>query len=395
MSHVVYNSTMHVHDYELPFMKYPSYRAGKGVLLFTPPILLCIGTVGNIFSFCILRQSMNKVSTYFYLAILSIADLIVIYVGLLRLWAGELSGYDVRNGSDFMCKTVITIGYIFSDFSVWLIVAVTSERFIAVCHPLKATFMCSVRRARIITLCIFISTVVLNVHFLWTVSVSQMTLTNTSQPIYNCEAQPRFQYVLDDVWPFVDAVVYSLAPCLIMAVLNCVIIRQIIIAKRLRYQLQNCNQRKSSRRGPLYAPVSRIPSEGSIKLTTMLLVVSCVFMLTTLPNSVLVIVKATLPLNTGAEIAQIYLLSTVTEMVMYVNHCINFFLYCATGNKFRRHIMRIICKLKHFHRRSRDHRNSMVLTRFSFSGGQGQRFSLYSMHNRNDSRGGLRKSLSQ
>ncbi|ELU02434.1 hypothetical protein CAPTEDRAFT_111639, partial [Capitella teleta] len=114
-----------------------------------PPILLILGTFGNIFSFIILkRKAMLKFSTYFYLMVLAIADTLVLHIGLLRLWIGELTGYDLKDQADWICKLTNVVGYTVSDFSVWLIIAVTIERYIVVCHPLKANSMCNTPRAR-------------------------------------------------------------------------------------------------------------------------------------------------------------------------------------------------------------------------------------------------------
>lgn len=40
--------------------------------------------------------------------------------------------------------------------------------------------------------------------------------------------------------------------------------------------------------------------------------------------------------------AQFKLVTTITELLMYTNHSINFFLYCATGNKFRQQIFDLL-----------------------------------------------------
>ena len=71
---------------------------------------------------------MLKFSTYFHLMVLAVADTLVLYIGLLRLWIGELTGYDMRDQADWVCKLTNVIGYTVSDFSVWLIIAVTIER---------------------------------------------------------------------------------------------------------------------------------------------------------------------------------------------------------------------------------------------------------------------------
>ena len=110
-------------------MNFTEYRLSKDILIYIPPVLLLVGTIGNILSFVILMtRSMRTFSTYLYLAVLSLTDILVLYAGLLRLWVGELSGHDVRDQSDWSCKVINVMGYTVSDFSVWLIIAVTIER---------------------------------------------------------------------------------------------------------------------------------------------------------------------------------------------------------------------------------------------------------------------------
>lgn len=58
-----------------------------------------------------------------------------------------------------------------SDYSVWLIVAVTAERYLVVCHPFRAGDMCSTPRARRLVLVLFIAFLSLNIHFIWTVGI--------------------------------------------------------------------------------------------------------------------------------------------------------------------------------------------------------------------------------
>ena len=112
-------------------MRFPEYRLSKGIEIYAPPVVLLLGTVGNLLSFVILMtKSMRTFSTYLYLAVLSLTDILVLYAGLLRAWVGDLSAYDVKNYSDWSCKFINVIGYTVSDYSVWLIIAVTIERYV-------------------------------------------------------------------------------------------------------------------------------------------------------------------------------------------------------------------------------------------------------------------------
>ena len=124
---------------------YPEYQLSRKLLLYVPPILLVIGTIGNLLSFIVLRAHGSKVSTYSYLAALAVMDLFVLYVGLLRLWIAQLTGLDIKDQSDWLCKFVVFFGYVCSDSAVWFIIVVTIERYIAVQYPLKASIMCKVK----------------------------------------------------------------------------------------------------------------------------------------------------------------------------------------------------------------------------------------------------------
>lgn len=66
------------------------------------PILLAIGTIGNLLSLVVLIQ-MRQHSVYRYLTFMSIADTIVLYIGLLR----ELllsSNLQIHIQGTFLCK---------------------------------------------------------------------------------------------------------------------------------------------------------------------------------------------------------------------------------------------------------------------------------------------------
>ncbi|CAL1539998.1 unnamed protein product, partial [Lymnaea stagnalis] len=63
-----------------------------------------------------------------FAASLAVIDTFVLYNGLLTAWVEELMGYDIQDSSDWLCKPLVTLGYVASDLSVWLIIAVTVER---------------------------------------------------------------------------------------------------------------------------------------------------------------------------------------------------------------------------------------------------------------------------
>uniref|UniRef100_A0A8W8KE29 G-protein coupled receptors family 1 profile domain-containing protein n=1 Tax=Magallana gigas TaxID=29159 RepID=A0A8W8KE29_MAGGI len=165
----------------------PAYKLKQNLILYVSPVLLVFGIIGNLLSFIVLNGQTKKMSTYSYLSALAIMDLAVLIVGLLRLWVAEITGSSINDVSDVTCKLVQFLGYVCSDSSVWLIVTVTTERYIAY-KPSRT----------------------------------------------ECEASPSFELLVNNIWPWVDAVIYSFLPFVIIGILNCFIIRKISQAAKRR-----------------------------------------------------------------------------------------------------------------------------------------------------------------
>ncbi|KAL8574169.1 hypothetical protein ACOMHN_024613 [Nucella lapillus] len=346
---------MPLRQYEAILMAIPEYQALKSLMLYVPPVLIVLGTLGNVFSFIILRRrAMLKVSSYHYLASLAVADSLVLYIGLLRLWLGEVTGTDFHDTGDWVCKLTIYLSYTASDLSVWLIIAVTVERYIVVRFPLKASSMINTARAKKIILFLVLLMFTINLHFFWTVEVVERSLGGRN--VTYCEAAPFHQRLVNDVWPWVDACIYSFVPFILIILLNIHIIKRVIQARAKRLRLQNTSlhhyHRQMSR---LRKRVNFVGEEVSrcrrsrgggegLKLTIMLLTVSFAFLLTTLPMNVLTIVTTFWHQQQYSlrHTVRFKLAKTVAELLMYVNHSINFGLYCATGHKFRQQIVYLL-----------------------------------------------------
>ncbi|XP_050396627.2 FMRFamide receptor-like [Patella vulgata] len=316
---------------EQAFLNYQEYRIHKTLLIYIPPILLILGTFGNIFAFLVLRhKAMSRLSTYLFLAVLSVADSLVLGIGLLRLWVGELSNFDIRDQADWLCKCIITLGYVWSDFSVWLIVAVTLERYIVVAYPLKAQRLCSVQKAKKTIFALLITFVAINMHFFWTVGLHQ----SVNGGEMKCDSSPDHAYLVNVVWPWIDALLYSFVPFVLILIFNILIIFRIFRATTGREYLQNRGKN-----------IRRFNLEGNSRLTIMLLTVSFTFLVTTLPMNIGIIGSFfwNKRSHNVAEMSKLRLFVTVAELLMYLNHSINFFLYCATGQKFRNEIVKMVC----------------------------------------------------
>lgn len=315
---------------------YLEYRIHKAISLYLPPIFLVIGTFGNVFAFLILRnKTMIRQSTNLFLAALAVTDSVVLYVGLLRNWLSELMGFDFQSRSEWLCKSVTVLGYANSQFSVWLIIAVTVERYIVVSQPLHASRYCNLRRARRLIMSLGVIFFLLNLHFFWTVTLVQGEREN----VMKCDARPQFVFLVLVVWPWIDAALYALLPFLLIVVFNTLIIFQTLRATTWRDDAQ---------KGPMINVEKRKAcQDNNVKLTVMLLSVSFTFLVCTFPMAIFMMFHEQwldYTQQSYEQLAQRRLLRTIVEMFMYLNHSINFYLYCALGQKFRNQVVKTLCR---------------------------------------------------
>ena len=302
--------------------------------------MFCIfaGTFGNLFSFLILRnKTMTRQSTNLFLAALALADSIILVVGLLRRWLAEITSVDIMNENPWLCKVVSILTYSSSQFSVWLIIAVTIERFIVVSQPLHTSRLCNTRRARKIISFLALTFIGLNLHLLWTITIQEKF--ENGHNTKKCGPGEGFELLISVVWQWIDAVLYALAPFIIIIVFNTLIIMQTMRATTWRGSVQNGPMCKVEKR--------KATKDNNVKLTVMLLSVSFTFLITTFPMAVVMILhprwNAELETASVQLVTQRHMIRTVAEMLMFLNHSINFYLYCALGQKFRNQVIRALC----------------------------------------------------
>ena len=133
------------------------------------PFIILVGTISNSLTFLVMRRKkMRHQSTYFYMAVLAIADEMVLLVGCLTFWIYVSTKHSLILRSIFWCKTICMLLYATSHFSVWIVVIMTIERFIAVALPLQAHSLCTVKRAKLATTILAVIVLCINGHFLFT-----------------------------------------------------------------------------------------------------------------------------------------------------------------------------------------------------------------------------------
>nr|QVK45795.1 G protein-coupled receptor [Proales similis] len=343
---------------------------------YTFPVIVLLGTVCNSLAFIVLRgKKMRSQSTYFYMAVLAVADEMVLINGCLNFWLYLYFGKTFLMFSVLSCKFASFALYAALHFSVWTVVIMTVERFIAVTLPLKAGILCTVKRAKLAILTLFAIIVLVNIHFFVTHSLVEI------QGQVGCLPESSWaNYFMEGVWPWIDASIYSYVPLSLLIVFNVMIIHNLVKAsnkmdkmneaKRAsstahsNYKLIYRSKQRDANTSPtepagnnqtesksIYQSSQQINqanqsnSSANRKLTIMLLVVSMTFLVTSMPIVTLQTIELTGRLEQSTTLTVI---RGIFLSLQYLNHSINFFLYGIFCTRFRREFLDLFnrCTLK-------------------------------------------------
>lgn len=307
------------------------FRISQYLGIYGYPALIVIGSLGNALSFVVMtRKTMVTVSTCFYMAVLAVADTIVLYFSCLRRWITYLQNYDTSNVSPAGCKTLTFITYWCFQFSSWILVVMTIDRFLAIHYPLKALSFRVLRHPKWIVLVIALVCSAFDLQYFFITDLNDEG---------DCLPLEEHRYFHEKIWPWLDATIYSFLPFVLLFVFNIIIIVDNKKAQKRQAVLQA---------GPDNGSSTQARQDTSSKITIMLLTVSFSFLICSAPKVILLIVREDAFEFYGEngsinwqDLATYRLVSAITNIFLYINHSINFFLYCVSGRKFRQELRSI------------------------------------------------------
>ena len=182
------------------------------------PILVFLGTMGNVFSIITLSSlPLRKFSSSVYLISLAVSDTVFLLC-LLSVWVSEL-GVNLHSAPGW-CQILMYVTYVASFMSVWLIVAFTMERFIAICYPLMKISICTAKRARYVVFSLFCLPLFLYFYVL--------VVTDTENGV--CEAKHGYSNILE-MMNNIDIVLTLFLPVALIVGLNIKIVHSLYSTK--------------------------------------------------------------------------------------------------------------------------------------------------------------------
>lgn len=281
-------------------------------------LIIIIGIFGNITSIKILLRKEMRSPVNYILVALALADLIMIITMMLLNsliaiypYTGFLKDYY------FIAFPVISIiaypiGTIAHTASIYLTLLISIERYIAVCHPLKAKAFCTKNQAKSTVLVLFLMSSIYNIPRFFEYTLIEMA--DDSGIYYSLQ----FTYLRkNDI--FIEIYIHWLYFFIIFLIpltgiisLNLMIYRKVNALNRLRIKLTSMQIQE-------------------INLTPMLFCVVIVFFFCLLPSVIVNILEAFFV----EFLKQNAWLVPLSNFLVAVNSSVNFIIYVVLVEKFR------------------------------------------------------------
>lgn len=287
----------------------------------TTYLLWGIGIPSNIFS-CLTSSKIRPVSSSTVLiTILAIVDLFyIVWDGLFWLLIPTLKVWIPSE----VCRLYLFTGSVLMHYSVWLLVAITAERFIAVWLPLNVSNICTTRRAAGVSLIMLACIAAMNIPYTY---IPHSYLAPIGA--WFCRYEPSYTDFISK-WTFVDHSVYILIPWPILTFCNVMII---------------CGLRLSAKRKQRLTNQTDGGKNPNLSITIMLVSASVISLILLTPNMVFFLHVRSTKWNyqaTAEDYATYTFLSSFFFFLSSMNHAINFWVYVVSGRRFRQRFFDLI-----------------------------------------------------
>ncbi|XP_041665680.1 thyrotropin-releasing hormone receptor b [Cheilinus undulatus] len=311
------------------------YKVISSLLLF---VICALGIVGNVMVILVVLTTKHmRTPTNCYLVSLAVADLMVLTAAGLPTITDSIFGSWVFGHYGCLCITYFQ--YLGINASSCSITAFTIERYIAICHPIKAQFLCTLSRAKKIILFVWAFTSLYCVMWFYLSDIQELVYDNIT--IITCGYRVSRKFYLPIY--FFDFGVFFVVPLLLSAVLYGLIARILFLNplpsdpkdKKKNGQNDHAVEKKSSCKNSRH---SSSTATSRRQVTKMLAVVVILFAVLWMPYRTLVVVNSFLD---QAYLDSWFLL--FCRICVYLNSAINPVIYNAMSQKFRA-AFRKICR---------------------------------------------------
>ncbi|XP_044262830.1 QRFP-like peptide receptor isoform X2 [Tribolium madens] len=283
-------------------------------------IIMCLGVIGNVMvPIVIFKTKDMRNSTNIFLVNLSVADLMVLLVCTPTVLVEVNSRPETWVLGREMCKAVPFVELTVAHASVLTILAISFERYYAICKPLKAGYICTKTRASLICLLAWFIAALFTSPMLVIAEYKQLDYFDGSKV-------PACHTLANTFWSalyFLTIIfLFFIIPLIILLILYC------IIAKNLMSNAATLVLNKH---------IDNISLRARKQVVLMLGTVVLSFFLCLIPFRVFILWIILVPEEQvyHLEIEKYYNILYFCRIMVYLNSAINPILYNLMSSKFR------------------------------------------------------------
>lgn len=283
------------------------------------PIISVVGFFGNILTIIVLFRREMQSTTIYFLRTLVVTDTAIILGAVLGL---SVLAITIRNTEMWLFNDVI-YPHIYTPtnylvmalqmINVWVTVAVSVERYIAICHPFKSVRICTKRNAFISLAVIVVISVIYNIPrcFATTVVHCQPESSNCYQVITTDFGKTLFYTQYYFFWMYM--ILIYIIPLIVLSILNSLLIAELM--------------RMRKRRTP-----SNVQENSESNMSLVLILIVLVFIFCQTPG-----LCAQFTFWSPEVLMQ---WTCVSNTLFVFNSSVNFLIYTAVGRKFRKVLLK-------------------------------------------------------
>ena len=302
------------------------YRPIHGI---AAPIICVLGIIANCLNIVVLTRKNMVSPTNILLTWLAISDGLTMlayfpYAILNYHIYTHSSTVPLANARFIMFYAIFSV--IVHSISIWLTVSLAVFRYVFISYPRRGAKLCSIYRAKltVFIVCVVVTLVCIpnSIMYKFDSYPSGPDANETSWYITIKMDTEGFRFLKNfNLW--IQAILVKLLPCLLLAILSLLLIKQMNDAEKRRKKLMN-NKNKSDDDSRRHRKTNRT--------TRMLVVVVVLFVITETPQGILQLLAGII----SSFFDRVYNpLGDLMDTIALFNNGINFVLYCTMSKQFR------------------------------------------------------------
>lgn len=310
---------------------------------FVIPLICLFGVVGNSLNLIVLCKGKNLQSvSYVYIRWMAIADLFIMIlmipftINKAPLVAMPNTIHMARYTAHW--QLLLINGFI--GASDLLVVALTLDRFFAICHPMITKDWRTFNNAKILVFCIYVFSFLLHVPYTFHREVKETMVQSDNSTIDGAMNVTRYDVIFNQVvynnvwykhvWVWTKETLTKFIPIITVLILNA----SICIKYRRRQQ-----KLKKLRKRTIYS--AHRMGRGERRLVILLFCIVAIFLICTVPAAI-----ATALLSEALyKTYPFHMFMSVANCLETANHAINFYVYSVASTDFRKNFRYVFCRL--------------------------------------------------